>query len=181
MNHKREELKRIIQIAGCALEREDKLLRNIVKENDRAYPKNKSGILRFKNERFYQYTVAKGLMEFYEYAIELERKDNYDLIATDLDNSNKLIVEMKKWMSSEGSSEIPFIKKDIEKLKNAEAELKILMIFSANPKDKTEENLEWFLEEVINKKQDSYDYYIFPTIDPKGDSVDFWVGGFVFS
>lgn len=47
----RKELKRLIEIAGAALEAEDRFLLGAVTTNKIAYPDEKSGIVRIKVER----------------------------------------------------------------------------------------------------------------------------------
>lgn len=119
---------------------------NSIKNNQIAYKNKSGGLLRINNERYYQFIIAKGLIAEYEYPIEIE-KNTYDLVVLD-GNRYKTVVEMKRWMSSTGKSEIDGIKVDINnKLLPSDSERALMLIFSANPSSiSIQENVSWLSE-----------------------------------
>ena len=66
------DLVRLINIAGTALEAEDRFLRKAITENTLAYPEGKGGILRINNERYYQFIITRALISFYQFPVAVE-------------------------------------------------------------------------------------------------------------
>jgi hypothetical protein len=65
----RKELAKLIQIAGAALEFEDRYLIGAIAANQAAYPGRHGGILQYKfnNERYYQFVVARALVSSFPF------------------------------------------------------------------------------------------------------------------
>ena len=176
-----EELKRLIGISGAALEAEDRFFLGAVSANQAAYPGGKGGILRINNERYYQFIVARSLASSYPFPVAVE-VDSHDLVLSKPQNKSDwfAVVEMKRWMSNNGEQEIPGILRDIEKLRSCKAENGLMMIFSANPKDATNEQLKWLTKRLdLSNIQDGpvWESYKFSTLNDKGEDVEFWVAG----
>ncbi|MBP7974917.1 MAG: hypothetical protein KAZ02_03505 [Acinetobacter sp.] len=173
-----ESLKKIVTIAARFLKKEDDAILNSIKNNQIAYKNKSGGLLRINNERYYQFIIAKGLIAEYEYPIEIE-KNTYDLVVLD-GNRYKTVVEMKRWMSSTGKSEIDGIKVDINnKLLPSDSERALMLIFSANPSSiSIQENVSW-LSEKLNIKYDSNKWHVesFDTLSANGESTVFWIAG----
>ena len=180
-----EKLIKLIQLAGIALEREDRFLLRAIAKNQEGYRGAKGGILRFKNERYYQFIIRRELILSYSYPADIEI-DTYDLVIKDPNNDKQCLViaEMKKWMSETGKSEIDGIRKDIEKLSTAEADHRLMIIFSANPDDdNTKGNIEYLERELradskVVKALEISEPYVFQTINPdNGKNEKFWILG----
>jgi hypothetical protein len=180
------DLKRLIDIAGQALEQEDRFVLGAITANQKGYPDGKGGILRINNERYYQFIVARALMSSFPYSAAVE-VEGHDLILRYPGEQSKwfAVVEMKRWMSEDGLSEQPGIKKDIEKLleklRQVKAERAMMLIFSANPLKSTEGHLGELAKELgITTTEDSnaWKWYPFPTINREGESVEFFVAGY---
>jgi hypothetical protein len=169
-------IQRLVTLSGKALKFEDKILLDAVAKNKLVYSKeNESGgILRFNNERYYQFVIARALVAEIEYRVEIE-VDTHDLLLNHSSQKRFAVVEMKRWMSSTGESEIPAIRHDLHgKLPVADAELKVMMIFSANPRDQMSKQLEW-LSPRLNDSPISWKTYCFPTKNLGGLDFEFWV------
>ena len=187
-----EAFRQLIGISAQALEMEDRFLLGAVAANRKAYPDRNGGaggvraaggILRINNERYYQFVIARALVSSFPYEVVLER-DTHDLVI--LDNKDKTkwfaAVEMKRWMSNSGESEIPGIRYDIEnKLTpvkvSGKASNALMLVFSANEEGKTEENIDWLADRLSTQKS-NWVVCQFPTISPEGKPVDFWVAGY---
>ncbi len=173
-----KELSKLVEIAGPALEAEDRYLLGSISANRAAYPDGNGGLLRVNNERYYQFIVARALMSSFPFAVvpELNRHDL--VLKYPGSNSNWFAaVEMKRWMSGAGESEIPGMIEDLKKLRSCGAESALMLVFSANKAGKTNENLAW-LSARLDIDASSWETYSFPTFNTEGESVDFWVAGF---
>jgi hypothetical protein len=181
-----------LDIAVKALEKEDLFLRNTISANPSAYPPsnplNRCGLLRFNNERYYQFAIARGLFKAYPYIVEVEDGDKlFDLTLATQDKNVPFfgVVEMKRWMSIKGGGlELQRIGEDINKLRNANTQKKItenalMLIFSADIRDtaKIEENLEW-LSGHLKPENTQWEYRFFPTFNNQGTPVYFWIAGY---
>jgi hypothetical protein len=121
-------IQRLVNLSGSALQIEDCVLLTSVAKNQLVYPNENGGILRFNNERYYQFVIARALVAEIEYRVQIE-VETHDLLLG-LPREPFAVVEMKRWMSSTGESEIPAILHDLhKKLPNAKAEIKLMMIF----------------------------------------------------
>ena len=176
------EIKAIVEIASNALKEEDSYLSNSVKGNSIYANDQTKGILRFNNERFYQYIIAREMLKVYPGYIDLE-KDTHDLVIYGSEsNKYKIVVEMKRWMSSGGASELPGIKSDVsEKLSVSNSDKSLMLVFSSNPdKDKlTEENIKFLTNEIrsVGKVYSSH-FEKFPVSYKSEIDNVFWVAGF---
>jgi len=181
-----ENLKQLIQIAGAALEAEDRFFLGAITANQIAYPGEKGGILRINNERYYQFVVARALASSFPYSAAVE-VNSHDLILRYPNDSSKwlAVVEMKRWMSASGEQELTSIVHDInEKLMPSKAEHALMMIFSANPVNEIKTNLKWLSDKLkkngssIEIKPEGWESYKFATLNNEGDEVEFWVAGY---
>ena len=174
----------LIDTASKALEAEDRYLLGAVTANKQAFGDSTGGILRFNNERYYQFVIARALMSSFPFKTDLE-VETHDLVFQHLERTTKwAVVEIKRWMSATGESEIPGIRHDVDhKLKKADAEHRMMLIISANPTGKTEKNLEFLSERLKSSVLPLADYpdrwYFskFETVDTEGKGVEFWVAG----
>ncbi len=137
-----ELLVRIVETAAEELEKEDEALREAVESNLLMGGPDRSGILRFNNEHYYKFVVARGLLRSMPYRVEAER-GYHDLVLTVPQRDERVaVIEMKRWMSKEGREELSGIRKDIEgKLAMANAAHRLMIIFSANPVGGTERSI----------------------------------------
>jgi len=174
-------LKKLIQIAGAALEAEDRVLLGSIAANNLAYPNENGGILRMNNERYYQFIIARALVSSFLYPVEIE-VNSHDLVLMDPNNNSKwfAVIEMKRWMSENGTQEIPSILSDIQKLRSTNAAHNMMMIFSANPKGSTAYQLKWLANELgfSSNNNQTWESYCFPTLDKNGNELEFWVAGY---
>jgi|GEM_PF-2339079 len=178
----------LLDIAIKELQTEDEYLRGAVAANPGTYPSNGkgnlSGLLRFNNERYYQYVVGKGLLRSYPYIVGLEKgKEMFDLTLKGPGQVNGFYaaVEMKRYMTPAGKVEPPEIQRDIQELLNAKARLEnaMILIFSANLRQISiiEKNLKDLAKE-LNTDRDNWEYRFFPTFSNEGESVYFWIAGY---
>ena len=177
-----KELIRLIEIAGAALEAEDRFFLGAVSANQTAYPDEKGGILRINNERYYQFIVARALASSFPYAAAIE-VESHDLVLKypNSDSNWFAVVEMKRWMSENGEQEIPGILRDIDKLRTSKADNALMLVFSATPKNTTDTQLGWLSKRLgISQNEDcsAWKIYKFPTLNVSGVEVEFWVAGF---
>ena len=174
-----DELKRLLKIAGAALEAEDQFLRKAVASNPVAYHNEKAGILRFNNEHYYQFVVARALVSSLRLAASIEVTSN-DLVLKDPNNLNRFaVVEMKRWMSPTHERELAHIHYDVGRLRSAsDAEHAFMLVFSANSDDTTETHIGWLADELKYPAiKDLEARHCFRTFDMNGDEVEFWVTG----
>lgn len=155
--------------AGLGLEAEDRLILGAGQVRG-----EHGGILRLVNERYYQFIVWRSVLPKWPSAVEI---DYHDLIIDNGSSRTPLaIVEMKNWVSGSGNKEIPGIKNDVAKLRDAQAQNCGLMLFSVNPIDATDSNVAAleklvFTDAAIPRRS----MYRFQTIDARGRKVEFWV------
>ena len=168
----------LVNTAGKALEIEDQHILDAVAKNRTAYDGESGGIIRFNNERFYQFVVAKALISTMPYRVGVEI-DSHDLVLKNPTTSEKFaVVEMKRWMTGVGNRELPKIRIDIhEKLPRAQSELKLMLVFSANPVGQMLENIEWLSEKLVVSK-DLWVTHCFSTFDQQGVPIEFWTAGY---
>lgn len=169
---------RLINIAGMALEAEDRYMLGAVTANRIAYEGESGGILRINNERYYQFIVARALMSSMHYKVKVEVDSHDLLLVTPKANERFAVIEMKRWMSPAGGQEIPGIRRDLfEKLPAAKAELKLMLLFSANPPGQMKEQIGW-LSEKLGVSKDLWETYSFETVDETGSPVEYWTAGY---
>jgi len=173
-------LREIIKLSAEALRDEDDYL-NKALSNNPAYATDRSGILSINNERYYQFVIAKYLYKHLRKPIRLE-DNQIDLVIYPDDTSYKyeVAVEMKRWMSSTGNSEIKGIQKDFDKLSRCDCKKGLMLIFSSNPKHvPTQENIS-VLSSKIDKNIDHKLWYVqeFDTVGYSGSENTFWVAGY---
>lgn len=166
------------RLAAAALELEDKILRKQARRNSSVYsqPEKQPGILRFNNEHYYQFVVARHLVGTVPYRVKAEVKQQ-DLILWKPEATAPFAsIEMKRWMSAKGEREIDGIRRDmVEKLASSEADHRIMMVFSANPIEaKDSENLH-VLAGLLGDRHTDWCQSKFQTISENGDDFVFWV------
>ena len=175
----KDSLKGIVDIATLALRDEDEYLLGAVERNSQAYGQESGGLLRINNERYYQFVVARELISKYEFPIDIE-KDTYDLVVYE-GKKYKTVVEMKRWMSSTGRTEVAGIKNDInEKLLLANSLSSLMLIYSANPPNVCiESNVRWLADKLgVDYNLEKWYWASFDTKNIEGNDVVFWVAGF---
>lgn len=176
-------LKNIVALSSAALEAEDKYIRESLSANS-AYPNNKAGILRINNERYYQFVIARHLFATLNRHIELE--ENFiDLVihSTSSQEDYEVSVEMKRWMSATGNTEIKSIRDDFDKLKSHNSKHRLMLIFSANPSESSIENNIEYLSKKIDKNVNPMLWEVkhFNTYNSKNNESVFWVAGYEVS
>jgi predicted AAA+ superfamily ATPase len=171
-------LERLIQTAGMALEAEDRYMLGAVTANQIAYDGESGGILRINNERYYQFIVARALMSSMPYKVKVE-VDTHDLLLEAPKTGERIaVIEMKRWMSSTGEKEISGIRRDLfEKLPSAKAELKLMLIFSANPPNQMQKQISW-LSEKLDIPTDKWKTHSFATVNEAGLPFEYWTAGY---
>lgn len=137
--------------------------------------------MRINNERYYQFVVARALASSFPFAAAVE-VDSHDLVLKYPSNDSHwfAVVEMKRWMSTNGEQEIKSILRDFDKLSSSNAENAFMLIFSANPRNTTDTQLGWLSKRLgISPIEDcsKWKSYCFPTLNILGDEVEFWVAG----
>lgn len=178
----KEELATLVQMAGTALENEDKNIRAAVNSNKKAYENEDGGILRIENESFYHYIVLRSLFRHYPFAV-FTKQNTQDLILNHPGESQHpfAVVEMKHWIKTREASAVSDLKEDIEKLRAETAENKLMMLFVNNPKQEIETNIELLsdkLSATAEVKDDFWSSYRFSTVDREGKEMEFWIGGY---
>ena len=177
----KEDLEKLISIAAYALEQEDRYITGCTTVRQDLYNDGKPpGILRFNNERFYQYIIARALMSNYKYKIDVE-KETHDIVLLngELATPREYVAvgEIKRWMSSSGGTEIQHIIRDLHKISEVSS---FLIIVTAWSRVEAEENME-YLRGVLNLNKDNIaGPKSFPTIGwPKAPERDFAVIGYL--
>ena len=183
--HMREELQQLILIARDALKEEDRRILSGIAANPTAYPGGNGGILRFNNERYYQFIVARALItSSFPLAVTVET-DYHDLVLYDPKSAANgfAAIEMKRWMSENGKKEILNIKTDLDKLRRCKKEHALMLIFSAQPKTvapSKDDNLKWLSEQLGVSDAagcSAWKTYSFTTKNEQGGEFEFWVAG----
>jgi hypothetical protein len=171
----KDDLQELVNIAGYALETEDRFIAGCVATHPELYQGTDfAGILRFNNERYYQFLIARNLMSEFPYRVELER-DTYDIVlyaSSDAGAKDFAAVgEIKRWMSTTGEPEIPAIRRDIEKLKPCRCPTFLLIITSSQP-GKTQENIEFLAEKLAIEPSCQTEPYVFRTSRGRNDFAE---------
>lgn len=169
---------RLVQIAGAALESEDRYILGAMHANHGVYAGPKCGILRRDfREAYYQYIVARALMSSFPYVVGLEEGNRNDLVLRHPgDDSRKpfAVIEMKQWWEegSVGEMEIQKIQRDVEeKLTGCDADWGLMMVFTAN----LTAGERGMLSRRLGVRSASVYSYTFPTFNVPGDQADFWL------
>jgi hypothetical protein len=172
-----KEFKKVIDIAGAALESEDKYFQAAISNNQLAYHGKRCGILWLENERYYQYIITRSLTQTFCYPVQPE-VNSHDLVIFYPDFQKWFaVIEMKKWLSPGGVLEIPGIMRDIhDKLRmTTKGTHSMMMIFSANDPGLT---VEYIGDLAVKVGITCYHYYTFPTINRDNKQKEFWVAGY---
>ena len=173
-------IKALVEIAGKALEQEDRYILHAMRANPQTYSGEKSGSLgRGFIERDYQYIVWRALVSSVPYIAGLEQEDRNDLVLRyPHGNPRKpfAVVELKTWFSNNGEAELPKIKRDVvNKLRHrCKGEWGIMMVFSHNLLRKSEYWRRKLTTYLGVEKRDSY-LYKFQTYDMTEQRVEFCV------
>ncbi len=113
-------LTELIEIGGRALEQEDRFIAGCVTTNPYLYADRNQpgGLLRFRDERYYQFIIRRALMSGYRYRVDTEEA-THDFVLRETVGGEWLAVgEMKKWMAAGNEAELPGMRKDIAKLRD---------------------------------------------------------------
>lgn len=168
----------LCRLAAEGLKLEDKILRRLARKNASVYspPEEQAGILRFNNEHYYQFLVARHLVGTLPYRVEAE-VNKQDLILLDPSSNLPLAtVEMKRWMSASGEREINGIRQDMEgKLAASPVDQRIMMVFSANPSSVADLANLRILAGFLGDDPSKWHQVSFDTIGQSGESFSFWV------
>lgn len=168
----------LCRLAAEGLKLEDRILRKLARKNPSVYspPEKQAGILRFNNEHYYQFLVARHLVGTLPYRVEAE-VNKQDLILLNTSSTHPLAtVEMKRWMSASGEREINGIRQDMEgKLAASPATHRIMMVFSANPKTVDDLGNLRELARLLGDDASAWHQVSFETIGQSGESFSFWV------
>lgn len=162
-------LAELIRVCGTAIEQEDRKIRDGVGGRDRG------GILQLNNERYYQFLVWRAATSCWIAEVEygLER---YDLALLAEGDHPLAVIEMKRWMSESGYSELQRIADDLRKLQKATTVCKIMMIFSVNHRPENVDFLTNKMRETVAELSEPI-LYQFDTANIMGKSETFWVSG----
>ncbi|WP_444912881.1 hypothetical protein [Microbulbifer sp. PAAF003] len=173
-------LKDLISLSCKALQEEDQYLQESLSNNS-CYSCDQAGILKINNERYYQFIIARYLFRYFARRIQVE----YDLIdlvvfREDVPSEIEVVVEVKRWMSSTGSPEIPKIRSDFDKLSKCSPAKGLALIMSSNPKGVSIKDNIQYLSDGLDRNLDSdlWVYESFDTIGINGEENVFWVAGY---
>jgi len=158
---------KLVSMAGAALEAEDRYVLGCSKITGKT-----GGILRILNERYYQFIACRGWLSRWNTIPELRA---HDAVIFE-DKEEIAIIEMKRWNTTKGVSEIPGINSNIETLKAVSVPA-FMIIFSANETTQTNDNFAFLYEKLPVLKDCPTKLYGFPTINTLQAEVDFWVAG----
>jgi hypothetical protein len=116
----RDYLCELVQIGGRALEHEDRFIAGCMLNNVELYGDSEPrGLLRIRNERYYQFVITRALMSNYRYCVEIE-KNGHDFILSDCYGRKPVAVgEMKTWFATNPTVELPSMQKDISNLRKS--------------------------------------------------------------
>lgn len=125
-------LDELVSIGGCALEQEDRFIAGCVTVNPHLYgDKNPCGLLRIANERYYQFVISRALMSGYRYRVNIE-EDRRDFVLRNGSDGEWIATgEMKLWLSSRSETDLPRIRLDIAKLRQAPSRPGFLLVATA--------------------------------------------------
>ena len=173
------DLKKIVALSAEALKIEDTFLLEAKAKQGSLYERDQGGVLAIRNERYYQFIVARYLMEKMTSRIGLE-VDRHDIVVyPDASGEYDIAVEMKRWMSHGGVTEIRGIKRDIEeKLARSRASRRLMLLFSANAPGETTDNLKFLANQLERRDVSLWETSEFQTSDERGMPVEFWLAGF---
>ena len=146
-----EDLKRLVECAGRALECEHRYLVHCASE--RHWRGRPIGICDNTNERYYQFVVWRALMASFPWRPRTERR-GYDLAFYN-DETNELVAfaEIKGWWGVSGEQELPGIRRDLEKLGILRIP-GVMLILTCHPKNQAEDNFRWLAEKLGVSRDD---------------------------
>jgi len=171
-----EDLNRLVECAGRALESEDRYLVHCASE--RHWRGGPIGISDNINERYYQFVVWRALMASFPWRPRTERQ-RYDLaFYNDVTNEPVAFAQIKRWWSVFGEAELRGIRRDLEKLGTRRIP-GVMLILTWHSKAKAEDNFRW-LAEKLGVSRDDIVTYSFDTLSPDDDHpTEFAVIGFL--
>ncbi len=178
----KKEMVTLVEMAGSALENEDKNLRAAVNSNKRAYANEDGGLLRIKNEGFYHYIILRSLFRHYPYAV-FTRQNTQDLVLNHPGATQDpfAVVEMKHWMETGEARAISELRDDLDTLRDKDAENKLMLLFVNNFKQDLKNNIDLLSDKlgaVAEVNDDFWTSYSFATVDREGREMEFWIGGY---
>lgn len=168
----------LCRLAKDALELEDRILRRQARRNASVYsqPEKQPGILRFNNEHYYQFVVARHLVGTVPYRVEAE-VNKEDLILWEGSSTLPLAsIELKRWMSESGTAEIKGIQHDLcNNLPLSKAARKFMMILSANPESTSDDETIGMLAKHLGDERTNWVVSSFRTFSIDHRPFAFWV------
>ncbi len=148
-----DELKKIVQLAGQELEREDRYIAGCFARNP-VYPARDHewipGIYYLKDERYYQRVVARALLASFAFRVKLEEphaQGHFDLALYSTDPVEQIAVGEMKVCMKNGWPELGSIKNDMRKLREKVCG-KFLVIFTMSPRGETDGNVKDLLRRL---------------------------------
>lgn len=159
-------LEKVIRLGGLALQAEDCLIRAAVAQRGLH-----GGLVRIENERHQQFIVWRAVLSLWDAV--LEREAASDLIIQCDDERH--YIEMKNWRGASGSSQLPAMRRDIEKLRGREHSY--FVVTSMNPQEVTLENFGYLTTQVPGVDVEARQDFRFPTVGLSGQPIEFWIAG----
>ncbi|MEM2145954.1 MAG: hypothetical protein QW279_11380 [Candidatus Jordarchaeaceae archaeon] len=183
-NSERQILLQILESVKSGLQLEDTILIGC------AYLKSKNlqsavkgGLLRYKNERYLQYIIAKAIDVETSWIVNTEVEHHDVELVNYLDSFPRhIFIEIKKWLSSEGEEELPDIIEDLKKLaskRNSET-MVMQIVLTVQAKQEHDENLNFLLAQLgLDKKRNLIGYLAFPSVSSYHKNTEFALIGLV--
>ena len=194
MKFTRKHLQNLVNIAGAALEAEDRFITGCVTHNPIYNGDDRSpGILRFNDEKYYQPVIARGLLSSFPFYVEREGRlgtsRNYDLVLyRDVQHKGAqrsepvAVGEIKRWFGDR-EDVLAGMEKDINRLTQLPCP-SFLLVITAPPEERKEEWAPWLKEKLGLQKCYLTQPYRFRTRFIKGRNdwhVDFQVFAFLIA
>jgi hypothetical protein len=172
-----DNLKQLVECAGKALEAEEQYLMNCVsKPGAKTTPR---GLMQNKNERYYQFVIWRGLLSDPAFSCRsMTERYGHDLAFYEGKSERPVaFAEIKGWWSDSGETEIPGIKRDLEKLEMRKVP-GVMLIVTCSYKGNSKANLQW-LAGKLGIDQHRFVTRRFDTAYPGESPMEFEVIGFM--
>ncbi len=164
-----DDLNRIVELGGQALELEDRFICGCLSRNP-VYSGSKQafGITYLKDERYYQRLILRALLPSFPYMVKPEYRDGHFDIAL-LDSSGEgpaALGELKLWMDPAFGA-VPDIVRDIEKLAK-ETCAQFVLVFTSAKKGELDGCVEELLKRLQCSEKKQYLYRFDSEYDKDG-------------
>ncbi len=175
-------LKEFITLAGKALQKEDSLISAAGDARG-----EKGGIRRADNERLFQFIVWRAAYSHWPFKMEHPMlNDQRDLVIFDPDHPIErqsvreyarpiCEFEMKTWLDAGAPRRVEKIKEDIKKLQNCQTPDSALIIFSANARGETNDQIRRFEDQFLSVRPLRCEPFDFQTLYSNGEEQDFLI------